>query len=83
MLFMASVLHGTIRVFAIHPIWNEGYQGWLESTPWFSRKPLPLGPVELVWEDGLILGPLILLSAVLPEPGALHLLLRASIHWSP
>ena len=74
LLFMAGVLHGIIRVFAIHPIWNGGYQGWLESTPWSRRKALPMGPVELVWEDGLILGPLILLSAVLPEPGALHLL---------
>jgi hypothetical protein len=74
LLFMATVIYGVARVAVTHPIWNPSYQTWLESTPWTSRKPLPMGPVELVWEDGLILGPLILLSALLPEPRALHLI---------
>jgi hypothetical protein len=73
-LFTACLFHGVARVVTTHPIWNSGYQIWLESTPWTSRKPLPMGPVELVWEDGLVAGPLILLSALLPEPGAMHLL---------
>ena len=33
-----------------------------------------MGPVELVWEDGLILGSIILLSATLPEPRSMQLL---------
>jgi hypothetical protein len=74
LLFMIAVFYGIARVAATHPSWNPGYQTWLESTPWTSRKPLPMGPVELVWEDGLILGPLILLSALLPEPRAMHLI---------
>jgi hypothetical protein len=74
LLLMQSVIHGLNRVVFVHPIWNSGYQTWLESTPWTSRKPLPMGPAELVWQDGLVLGPLILLSGLLPEPGAVHLL---------
>jgi hypothetical protein len=73
-LLILCVIHGVTRVVLVHPIWNSGYQTWLESTPWTSSKALPLGPAELVWEDGLILGPLILLSAVFPQPRALHLL---------
>ena len=73
-LFAVCVIYGLARVVAIHPIWNPGYQTWLESTPWTVRQPLPLGPVELVWEDGLIVGLLILLSATLPHPHAVHLL---------
>ncbi len=35
---------------------------------------LPLGPIELVFEDGLVLAPLLLLSVALPEPRAMSLL---------
>jgi len=74
LLFLASVFYGFRRVVGLHPIWNDGYRTWLESTPWTSRKPLPMGPVELVWEDGLTLGPLLLLSTTQPVPHAVHLL---------
>jgi len=74
LLYLASVQHGLSRVVAFHPIWQKEYRTWLESTPWTIRKPLPIGPVEFVWEDGLTIGPLILLSAALPEPRSMHLL---------
>ncbi len=73
-LLIASAQYGFRRAVEFHPIWSEGYRTWLGSTPWDSRKPLPMGPVELVWEDGLILGLIILLSATLPLPRAMHLL---------
>jgi hypothetical protein len=73
-LLIFSAIHGLDRVVFVHPIWNSGYLAWLESTPWSRRKALPMGPAELVWEDGFILGALILMSAVLPEPRALSLL---------
>lgn len=66
LLFLGAILYALSRVFLIHPIFLPGYRAWLELTPWTSRKPLPLGPVELVWEDGLFLGPLILISNLLP-----------------
>ena len=74
LLFVAAVNQGSFRMLVFHPAFRGGYRTWLESTPWTYRKPLPLGPVELVWEDGLFLGPLILLSATQPEPHALQLL---------
>ncbi len=73
-LFMICVSYATFRVSAFHPIFRKGYRTWLESTPWTYRKPLPLGPVEFAWKDGLFLGLLMLLSATQPEPDALHLL---------
>src|SRR5262249_42580382 len=36
-----------------------GYRFWLEMTPWTHRKPLPGGPVHLVWEDIVVLGALL------------------------
>ncbi len=73
-LLIASAQYGLRRAVEFHPIWSEGYRTWLGSTPWNSRKPLPMGPVELVWEDGLVLGSIILLSATLPLPRSMHLL---------
>ena len=74
MLFIASIQHGLSRVFGFHPIWHGDYLNWLKMTPWTSRKPLPWGPVELIWEDGIIVGALILLSSILPAPRAMQLL---------
>ena len=73
-LFLASINYGLFRATAFHPAFQGDYRTWLESTPWTSRKPLPMGPLELVWEDGLFLVPLILLAATLPEPHAVPLL---------
>jgi hypothetical protein len=73
-LLISCVNYALFRVFAFHPIFRKGYRTWLESTPWTYRKPLPLGPVELSWRDGLVLGSLLLLSATLPEPNAMRLL---------
>jgi hypothetical protein len=73
-LFVTCLNYALYRVFTFHPIFRKGYRTWLESTPWTYRKPLPLGPVELSWRDGLVLGSLLLLSATQPEPYALRLL---------
>ncbi len=72
LLFAAS--YGVARVTDFHPVFQTDYRAWLEATPWNNTKPLPLGPVELVFEDGLVLGPLLLLSATLPQPRAMSLL---------
>lgn len=74
LLFGICVNHALFRVLAFHPIFQKGYRAWLESTPWTYRKPLPLGPVELTWADGLTLGILILLRATQPEPRAPQML---------
>jgi hypothetical protein len=74
LLFLAAATYGIARVTSFHPAFQTAYRTWLESTPWNNRKPLPLGPVELVFQDALVLGPLILLSAALPQPHAMSLL---------
>jgi hypothetical protein len=73
-LFCASISYGLSRATAFHPAFQSDYRTWLQSTPWTSRKPLPMGPIELVWEDGMFLASLILLAATLPEPHAVQLL---------
>jgi hypothetical protein len=74
LLFLAAVTYGISRVTDFHPVFQRNYRAWLEMTPWTNRKPLPLGPVELVLEDGLVLGPMVLLCAILPRPRAMYLL---------
>jgi hypothetical protein len=73
-LFLAAVAYGVYRVVAFHPVFRDAYRAWLESTPWTHHKALPLGPVELVWQDGLVVGALILLCATQRVPFAVQLL---------
>lgn len=50
-----AFLYGIYRVMKSHPYAMPRYRDWLASTPWSYGKPLPLGPVRIVWEDFLIL----------------------------
>jgi hypothetical protein len=61
LIFLAAGCYGVLRVVLTHPFYLADYRRWLELTPWTVEKPLPGGPVELVWEDGLLLGLLLLL----------------------
>ncbi len=73
LLFVWAAVRGYRRLTRFHPVIHDNYRAWLATTPWNNRKPLPLGPVELVLEDGLVLAPLLLLSATLPQPRAVSL----------
>jgi hypothetical protein len=53
---MIMAAYGFYRVAAFHPLFRPKYRGWLEQSPWNSRKRLPLGPIHLVWQDALIVG---------------------------
>ena len=46
---------GAWRASAINPAYAYPYRRWLETTPWSPDRPLPLGPVHLLWRDGLLL----------------------------
>ena len=59
---MAAIAYAAYRVWAFHPSHRPGYHEWLAGTPWTSQKPLPLGPVHLVFQDLVILGVMIALS---------------------
>jgi hypothetical protein len=59
--------YGAYRVLAFHPAFRPAYREWLERSPWTSRKPLPLGPVALLFEDTLMLG--LLTGLAITQPG--------------
>jgi hypothetical protein len=55
MTFLA-MLYAFYRVVVFHPAMRPDYCDWLRGTPWTSQKPLPLGPIHLVWQDVVIVG---------------------------
>ncbi len=56
--------YGLFRVLYFYPLTHKKYGQWLATTPWAYGKPLPLGPVHLVWEDLLVVVVLILAALV-------------------
>ncbi len=50
-----AVLYGIVRITAFHPFCRPDYLAWLETTPWRFPLPLPLGPIQLVAVDVLLL----------------------------
>lgn len=64
---------GVYRAVAFHPVFRKSYSQWLEATPWTAAKPLPLGPVHLVPQDGAVLG-LVILAAHSPQVEVLSFL---------
>jgi hypothetical protein len=62
LLLAAAGFYGISRVTRFHPASNAGYAEWLKASPWAAGRPLPLGPVHPVWQDGIILGALTVLS---------------------
>ncbi len=67
-LAMGCVVLGLARVIGTHPCFNDDYRGWLSSSPWTNRKPLPMGPVEFEWADVVLVGILLLVGKLLPVP---------------
>jgi hypothetical protein len=52
---LMAILYAGYRVWVFHPA-RPGYCEWLGGTPWTVAKPLPLGPLHLVWQDVLLIG---------------------------
>jgi len=52
---LCTIIYGGYRVGHFHPLVNKKYGQWLAMTPWSYGKPLPLGPVRIVWEDLIVL----------------------------
>jgi hypothetical protein len=74
---LATILYAIHRVVSFHPALNTEYRNWLKTTPWTSRYPLPVGPVQLVAQDVLVIGALAALAwARHPEISPPHLILR-------
>jgi hypothetical protein len=54
-LMAAALAYGVFRVVAFHPALRDAYRKWLSQTPWNHTRPLPLGPIHLVWQDAVLL----------------------------
>lgn len=52
----AAVVFALVRLWRFHPACNPAYSTWLRLSPWTPAKPLPLGPVHLVWQDAAVAG---------------------------
>lgn len=57
-----SALYGYYRVRSFHPFYSRKYREWLCLAPWSIEKPLPRGPVHLIWADLITLVPLTFLA---------------------
>jgi hypothetical protein len=51
---------GVFRIAGLHPLFNAEYRAWLSLTPWRRGLPLPVGPVHLAPQDGVILAAMLL-----------------------
>jgi hypothetical protein len=60
-MMLLTGVYGLHRVSHFHPILSQDYREWLMRTPWSRPLPLPLGPVEIVWQDVLVV---LILSAL-------------------
>ena len=58
----AAAAYAFFRVWRFHPLCNPAYSAWLELSPWTAKKPLPLGPIHLVWQDVIVVGALAALA---------------------
>jgi hypothetical protein len=52
---LLAAMYALFRVWMFHPALRPAYCNWLSHTPWTVKKPLPFGPVHLVWQDALLL----------------------------
>ena len=74
LLLISAAYYGIHRAVSLHPYYRQDYRKWLERTPWDVDKSLPMGPIELIWEDGLVLGVLILANLCLPVHHSVRIL---------
>ena len=47
---------GLYRASAFDPLLRRDYYRWLAASPWTARKPLPNGPIHIVWQDAVVAG---------------------------
>jgi hypothetical protein len=69
--------YGLYRVAAFHPLFRPAYREWLMSTPWTSPKPLPLGPIHLVFQDVILLA--VVVAMLHGSPVAFWLMALAAV----
>ena len=73
LLIAGAALLGIYRVVAFHPYLPAGLSALAQVDALDRTQAIAAGPVELVPEDGLAIGGLILLSMTQPEPRSIEL----------
>lgn len=59
----AAGVYALYRLWRFHPACNHAYAAWLKLSPWTADKPLPLGPIHVVWQDAVVIGVLTAIAA--------------------
>ncbi len=62
----AIIAYGAFRAISFQPAYRDEYLRFLKLTAWIPEKPLPLGPVHLVWQDLVVCA--LLTSMILHHP---------------
>jgi hypothetical protein len=92
----AAMVYAGFRAVYFNPIENRRYGAWLAYSAWDSSKPMPLGPMELAWQDvaivvllTLLFPPVVLSRAAVPTAfllvycvGSAYSQARSGIYWS-
>lgn len=60
---LAAGVYALFRLIRFHPACNRPYAGWLKLSPWTADRPLPAGPVHVVWQDAAVVGVLTAIGA--------------------
>ncbi|MBL4885059.1 MAG: hypothetical protein JKY95_11065 [Planctomycetaceae bacterium] len=66
MVMFAACSYGAYRSYGFHPSCEAKYDQFLGQTAWSPAKPLPLGPVHLIWQDVIVV--CLLVAAIYPDP---------------
>lgn len=56
-------IYGLLRVVNSHPLCNSRYLKWLKRSPWRWGFPLPIHPIHITWQDGIIILAVTLVTA--------------------
>ena len=52
---------GAYRAGAFNPLFKRDYFRWLSTSTWTADRPLPYGPMRIVWQDVVVIGALCLM----------------------
>lgn len=55
LMISVALAYGYLRATSRHPYYQDAYRQWLEATPWTAAQALPIGPIQLVWQDAVLL----------------------------
>ncbi|HEY3395779.1 MAG TPA: hypothetical protein VGK58_23960 [Lacipirellulaceae bacterium] len=75
LIWCTAVAYSLFRATYFNPVENLPYGRWLKASSWRHLEALPLGPIQLVWQDVVIIG---VSTALLPR-GVVSLLSVATL----